>query len=66
MVHLGIYKGGDYSETSAGTQEEYGQWNDSTKEENILVYPLPLMSKGENDLVLLPSSTKGEIVGIMR
>ena len=28
--------------------------------------PLPLMSKGESDLVLLlPSSPKGEIVGIM-
>ena len=28
--------------------------------------PLPLMSKGENDLVWwLPSSPKGEIVGIM-
>ena len=36
-----------------------------TKEENILVRPLPLMSKGESDLVLLPSSPKGEIVGIM-
>ena len=36
------------------------------KEENILVYPLPLMSKGESDLVWwLPSSPKGEIVGIM-
>jgi len=36
------------------------------KEENILVRPLPLMSKGESDLVwLLPSSPKGEIVGIM-
>ena len=65
LVHLGIYKGGDYSEISAGTQGEYGQWNDSTKEENILVHPLPLMSKGESDLVLLPSSPKGEIVGIM-
>ena len=37
-----------------------------TKEENILVHPLPLMSKGESDLVWwLPSSPKGEIVGIM-
>ena len=37
-----------------------------TKEENILVCPLPLMSKGESDLVWwLPSSPKGEIVGIM-
>ena len=36
------------------------------KEENILVHPLPLMSKGESDLVWwLPSSPKGEIVGIM-
>jgi len=36
------------------------------KGENILVRPLPLMSKGESDLVwLLPSSPKGEIVGIM-
>jgi len=49
----------------SGTQGEYGQWNDSAKEENILVHPLPLMSKGESDLVLLPSSPKGEIVGIM-
>ena len=65
LVHLGIYKGGDYLEISAGTQGEYGQWNDSAKEENILVHPLPLMSKGESDLVLLPSSPKGEIVGIM-
>ena len=40
-----------------------GVW--TTKEENILVRPLPLMSKGERDLVLLPSSPKGEIVGIM-
>ena len=32
----------------------------------ILVRPLPLMSKGESDLVWwLPSSPKGEIVGIM-
>ena len=37
-----------------------------TKEEDILVYPLPLMSKGESDLVwLLPSCPKGEIVDIM-
>jgi len=37
-----------------------------TKEENILVHPFPLMSKGESDLVWwLPSSPKGEIVGIM-
>jgi len=35
------------------------------KEENILVCPFPLMSKGESDLVLFPSSPKGEIVGIM-
>jgi len=35
-------------------------------EENILVCPLPLMLKGESDLVWwLPSSPKGEIVGIM-
>ena len=34
-------------------------------EKNILVRPLHLMSKGESDLVLLPSSPKGEIVGIM-
>ena len=35
-------------------------------EDNILVCPLPLMSKGESDLMLLlPSSPKGEIVGIM-
>jgi len=34
--------------------------------ENFLVCPLPLMSKGESDLVWwLPSSPKGEIVGIM-
>ena len=36
-----------------------------SRKENILVRPLPLMSKGESDLVLLPSSPKGEIVGIM-
>ena len=36
------------------------------KKENILVRRFPLMSKGESDLVLLlPSSPKGEIVGIM-
>jgi len=35
------------------------------KEGNILVFPLPLMSKGESDLVLLPSSPKGEIISIM-
>jgi len=36
------------------------------KEENILVRPFPLMSKGESDLVwFLPSSPKGKIVGIM-
>jgi len=36
-----------------------------SRKENILVYPFPFMSKGESDLVLLPSSPKGEIVGIM-
>jgi len=36
-----------------------------SRKENILVRPLPLISKGESDLVLLPSSPKGEIVGIM-
>ena len=36
-----------------------------SRKENILVHPLPLISKGESDLVLLPSSPKGEIVGIM-
>ena len=37
-----------------------------TKEENNLVYPFPLMSKGESDLVwFFSSSPKGEIVGIM-
>jgi len=36
------------------------------KGEKILVLPLPLMSKEESDLVLLLSSSpKGEIVGIM-
>ena len=66
MIHFGIYKGGDHSEILTDTQREYGQWNDSAKEENILVHPLPLMSKGESDLVWwLPSSPKGEIVGIM-
>ena len=35
------------------------------KERKYLGLPLPLMSKGESDLVLLPSSPKGEIVGIM-
>ena len=30
-----------------------------------MVCPLPLMSKGESDWLLLPSSPKGEIVGIM-
>jgi len=40
------------SENSACTQGEHD--------------PLPLMTKGESDLVwLLPSSLKGEIVGIM-
>ena len=42
---------------------DYGMY---IKEENILVRPLPLMSNGESDLTwLLPSSPKGEIVGIM-
>ena len=50
LVHLGIYKGGAQSETSADTQGEYGQQME-IKEENILVGPLPLMSKGESDLV---------------
>ena len=63
LVQLGIYKGGAQSEISAGTQGEYGQKN--AYQENILVCPLPLMSKGESDLVLLSSSPKGEIVGIM-
>lgn len=36
-----------------------------SKKQNILVCPLPLMSKGESELVLLPSSPKEEIVGIM-
>ena len=35
------------------------------RKDNILVNPLHLMSKGESDLVLLPSSPKGEIVDIM-
>ena len=35
-----------------------------SKGENILVHPLPLMTKGESDLGF-PSSPKGEIVGIM-
>ena len=65
LVHLGMYKGGAQSEISADTQGEYGQQME-IKEENILVRPLPLMSKGESDLVWwLPSSPKGEIVGIM-
>ena len=39
---------------------------DSSMDSIILVRPLPLMSKGESDLVWwLPSSPKGEIVGIM-
>jgi len=38
---------------------------DSRMKENILVCPLPFMSKGESDLVLLPSSPKGDIVGNM-
>jgi len=36
-----------------------------SRKEHILVWPLPLMSKGESDLVLLPSSPKGEIVYTM-
>ena len=36
-----------------------------SRKEIILVCPLPLMSKGESDWLLLPSSPKGEIVGIM-
>ena len=68
LVHFGIHKGGAHLEISACTQGEYGQQYEQqyTKEENILVHPLPLMSKGESDLVWwLPSSPKGEIVGIM-
>jgi len=64
VVHLGIYKGGAHSEISAGIQGEYGQQNVHLGE-IILVCPLPLMSKGESDWLLLPSSPKGEIVGIM-
>ena len=65
MLHLGICKGGAQPENSADTQGEYGQQME-IREENILDRPLPLMSKGESDLVwLLPSSPKGEIVGIM-
>ena len=41
-----------------------GVW--TAEGENFLVCTLPLMSKGESDLVWwLPSSPKGEIVGIM-
>jgi len=36
-----------------------------SRKEIILVYPFPLMSKGESDWSLFPSSPKGEIVGIM-
>ena len=64
LIQLGIYKG----ELNQKLQHVLRGSMDSRmyiKEENILVHPLPLMSKGESDLVLLPSSPKGEIVGIM-
>ena len=65
LIQLGIYKG----EPNQKLQHVLRGSMDSgryTKEENILVCPLPLMSKGESDLVWwLPSSPKGEIVGIM-
>lgn len=41
-----------------------GVW--TAEGENFLVYPFPLMSKGESDLVWwLPSSPKGEVFDIM-
>jgi len=50
-VHLSMKKGGAQLEISTCTQGDHD--------------PLHLMSKGESDLVfLLPSSPKGEIVGI--
>ncbi len=53
---------GSQLENSTCIQGEHEQH----RGENILVRPLPLMSKGESVLVfLLPSSPKGEIVGIM-
>ena len=39
-----------------------GVW--TAKEENILVRPFPLLSKGESDLVLLPSSPKGRLLAL--
>ena len=65
LIQLGIYKG----ELNQKLQHVLRGSMDSrryTKEENILVRPMPLMSKGESNLVWwLPSSPKGEIVGIM-
>ena len=42
-----------------------GIYKGGAHSEIILVCPLPLMSKGESDWLLLPLSPKGEIVGIM-
>jgi len=65
LVQIGMYKG----ELNKKLQHVLRGSMDNRmniKEENILVRPLPLMSKGESDLVWwLPSSPKGEIVGIM-
>ena len=50
LVHLGMYKGGAESETSACIKGSMDS-RMYIKEENILVCPLPLMSKGESDFV---------------
>ncbi len=50
LVHPGMYKGGAQSETSACTQGSM-DGRMYIKEENMLVHTLPLISKGESDMV---------------
>ena len=72
IIHLSMNKGGVQSKNSAcawGSMINFQLFRYESLlllGEKILVCPLPLMSKGESDLVLLlPSSPKGEIVDIM-
>ena len=65
LVHLAIYNGGAHSEISAGTQGEYGQRNAYLGQRISWLTLFPWCQRGRVIWLLLPSSPKGEIVGIM-
>ena len=65
LVHLGIYKGGAHSEISAGTQGEDGQRNVYLGKIISWLTLFPWCQRGRVIWLLLPSSPKGKIVGIM-